>query len=154
MSVYEEAKKFKKKFPLTVAWRLKKNSSIIEKYINPDEKIKYVFVGQKSISSFDIFSTAVVAITDKRILIGRKRVVFGYFLNSVMPYMYNDLSIKSNLLWGKVYIDTVKELVVISNLSKASLDEIETAISTHMMRMKREYPGKGREDIPFEVTYK
>jgi len=153
MNVYEEAKKFKKKYPFTVAWRLKKNSKIIEKYVNPDEKIRYVFVGQKSESLFDIFSTAVVAITDKRILIGRKRVVFGYFLNSVMPYMYNDLSIKTGLLWGKVYIDTVKELVIISHLSRRSLDEIETAISTYMIRMKKEYPGKRTGD-EFELRDK
>ena len=152
MNVYEEAKKFKKKYPSTVAWRLKKNSSIIEKYVNPDEKIKYVFVGQKSISVFDIFSTAVVAITDKRILIGRKRVVFGYFLNSVMPYMYNDLSIKANLLWGKVYIDTIKELIVISHLSKSALDEIETAVSTHMTRMKRKYPIRDDKLSSYEIN--
>ena len=30
MSVYSEVKKFKKKYPLTVAWRLKKNAEVIE----------------------------------------------------------------------------------------------------------------------------
>ena len=139
MSIYEEAKKFKKRHSMTIAWRLKKNSAIVEKHINPDEKVKYVFVAQKNNRSYDIFSTAVIVLTDKRILIGRKRVVFGYFLNSVMPYMYNDLSVMSNLIWGKVYIDTVKELIVLSNIDKGALDEIETAVSSYMQKMKKDY---------------
>ena len=146
MSIYEEAKKFKKKYPMTIAWRLKKNSKIIEKYINPDEKIKYVFVGQKNDRSYDIFSTAVVVLTDKRILVGRKRVVFGFFLNSVAPDMYNDLSVMANLIWGKVHIDTVKELITISNLDKSALDEIETAITTAMMKLKKGYNPRPKQN--------
>ena len=41
-TVYQELKKFKKKYPLTIAWRLKANSAIIEKHLNPDEEIKYI----------------------------------------------------------------------------------------------------------------
>lgn len=151
MNVYEKAKEFKSKYPFTVAWRLKKNASVIERHLNPDEKVLYVFAAQKTEYWFDFFSTAVIALTNKRILIGRKRVVFGYFLCSVMPYMYNDLKVRAGLLWGDIHIDTVKELIVLSHLSKSSLDEIETAISTYMIEMKKEYPDKKEENIPFEV---
>ena len=48
MSVYQNAKRFKKKFPLTIAWRLKSNANILESHLNPDEEIIYVFTGQKS----------------------------------------------------------------------------------------------------------
>jgi hypothetical protein len=58
--------------------------------------------------------------------------------------MYNNLKISSGLLWGKVYIDTVKEFVTITNLSKDSLTEIETQITSYMMEEKKKY-GK-RED--------
>ena len=53
-------------------------------------------------------------------------MLIGYFLNSITPDMYNDLEISSGLIWGKVYIDTVKETMVLSNIDKAALDHIET----------------------------
>ena len=146
MSVYENARRFKKKFPLTVAWRLKSNSKIIEKHLNPDEEVKYIFVGQKNNKFYDFFSTGVVALTNKRILVGRKRVVFGYALDSVMPYMYNDLNIRAGLVWGKVVIDTVKEEIVFSNIDKAALDEIETNISESMIALKSRYKDKGKDE--------
>ena len=140
MSVLKNAKRFKKKFPLTIAWRLKANSQIVEKHLNPDEEIKYVFVGQKNDKFYDFFSTGVLAITNKRILIGRKRLVFGYMLDSVMPYMYNDLNVRAGLIWGKIIIDTIKEEIVFSNIDKAALNEIETNISESMIELKKLYP--------------
>lgn len=140
MELFKEVKKFKKKYPLTVAWRIKSNSKIVELHLNPGEKVEYVFAGQKNDTFIDIFSTGVVAITNKRILIGRKRVLFGYSLDSIMPYMYNDLNIRAGLIWGKVILDTIKEEIVLTNIDKAALNEIETHISENMMRLKKEYP--------------
>ena len=53
--------------------------------------------------------------------------------------MYNDLTIMMGLLWGKVCIDTVKEVVVLSNIQKEALDEIETAITQNMIDLKANY---------------
>ena len=88
--VYEQALKFKERHPMTIAWRLKQNASVIEKHLNPGEKPLYTFAAQKNDSPFNIWGTAVICLTNKRILIGRKRVVFGYFLNAVTPDMFND----------------------------------------------------------------
>lgn len=139
--VYKYALRFKNKYPMTVAWRLKQNASVIEKHLNPDEEVLYAFVAQKNDNPFDIVGTGVVALTNKRILIGRKRVVFGYFLDSITPDMFNDLKIKGGLLWGKVYIDTLNELVVLSNIANSALPEIETRLSTYMIEM-----GKDRDE--------
>lgn len=141
-NIYKRVKEFKNKYPMTVAWRLRVNSKVIEKHINPDEKVLYAFVAQKSHNSLDIFSTAVVVLTDKRILIGRKRLLFGYFLDSVTPAMFNDLKIKASLLWGKIFIDTAKELIVLSNIDKGALDDIETSISSYMLEKKKLYVEK------------
>lgn len=146
MDLYNEIKKFKKKYPITIAWRLRKNVSIIEKHLNQDEEVRYIFTGQKNDKWYDIFSTGVIAITNKRILIGRKRVLFGYALDSVMPYMYNDLNIRAGLIWGKVIIDTIKEEIVFTNIDKASLDEIETNISENMITLKRKYPKDNKNE--------
>ena len=136
--VYKYALRFKNKYPMTVAWRLKQNASVIEKHLNPDEDVLYAFAAQKNDNPFDMVGTGVVALTNKRILIGRKRVVFGYFLDSITPDMFNDLKIKGGLLWGKVYIDTLNELVVLSNIANSALPEIETRLSTYMIEMGKD----------------
>lgn len=138
-SVYEQALEFKNKYPTTIAWRLKKNASIIEKHLNPDEKVLYVFVAQKNDNPFNILGTAVVALTNQRILIGRDRVVIGYFVDSITPDLFNDLKIKSGIIWGKIDIDTVKEFVTFSNIATSALPEIETKISSFMMKEKKKY---------------
>ncbi len=137
--VYEEALRFKRRYPGTIAWRLKKHCQRIEEHLNPDEEVLYVFTGQKNNKFYDIISTAVFAITNKRLLIANDRLLFGYFLYSITPDMFNDLTVYSGLIWGKVAIDTVKEIVYVSNLSKKSLDEIETKVTEYMMEEKKKY---------------
>ena len=146
MSVYQNVKRFKKKYPLTVAWRLKANSKIVEMHLNPGEEVKYVFAGQKNNRFYDLFSTCVIAITNKRIMIGRKRVVFGYMFDSIMPYMYNDLNIRAGVIWGKIIIDTIKEEVVLSNIDKSALNDIETNISESMILLKKKYPKEEKNE--------
>lgn len=143
-SVYELVLEFKQRHPFTIAWRLKQNSSVIERHLNSDERVLYAFVAQKNNNPFNIWGTAVIAITTKRILIGRKRVVIGYFLNSITPDMFNDLKVTSGILWGKIYIDTVKEFIALSNISKDALDEIETQVSSYMMEEKKKYVLSGK----------
>lgn len=139
MNCYEHVRKFKKKYPGTIAWRLKKHAKIIDKYINPGEKILFAFAAQKNESLLDIFSTAICALTDKRLVIGKKRVLFGYSFVGITPDLFNDLTIYAGLFWGKVTIDTVKEVVVFTNISKRALDEIETAITDRVMKEKKKY---------------
>ena len=143
--VYEQALKFKESYPATIAWRIKKNAAIVEKHLNPDEVPVYTFVAQKNDNFFDIFSTAVVCLTNKRILIGRKRVIIGYFLDSITPDMFNDLKIKSGIIWGKIHIDTVKEYVTLSNISYPALSEIETQVTMAMQEAKKKYKKNGEE---------
>ena len=142
MSVYEELKKFKKKYPMTISWRLKKHAKIIEKHLNPEEKVLYAFAAQKNDNPLDIITTYAVVITNKRILLASKRVLFGYFLISITPDLFNDLSVKMGIIWGKVIIDTVKEVVTLSNIQREALDEIETAVTEYMMEEKQKYKQK------------
>ncbi len=138
-TIYEMVKNFKRKYPLTVGWRYKKNASVVAKHLNPGEEVLYAFIAQKNDHMLDILSSAVVALTTERILIGRKRVVMGYFLDAITPDLFNDLKVSSGLIWGKVYIDTVKEFITLSNISKPALVEIETKISAYMMEQKKKY---------------
>lgn len=139
MSVYSKVIAFKMKYPLTIGWRLGAHCRVIEEHINDDETVLYAFTAQKNDSFFDIISTCVVVLTNKRLLIAQKRVLWGYFFYSITPDLFNDLKIKMGLIWGKVYIDTIKEFVALSNISRRALDEIETKVSQFMMEEKRNY---------------
>ncbi len=139
---YEKLTEFKTKYPSTITWRLKSHSKVIEKHLNPGETVNFVFAAQKGFSSFDIFSTFVVVLTNKRIILAQKRVLWGYTYLSITPDMFNDLTVFAGLIWGKVYIDTVKETIILSNISKDALDDIETHITEYMMVEKQKYKEK------------
>ena len=136
---FDMVKKFKNKYPLTIAFRTKKHCEIIERHLNPGEEILYAFVAQKNESSALIFNTNVIALTNKRIMIATKRVIWGYFFVSITPDMFNDITISKNLIWGNVVIDTIKETVLLSNIDPKALPEIETVISDYMMEEKKKY---------------
>lgn len=135
--VYRQAKKYRRKYPFSVVFRLKAHSKILAKHLNPGEKIGYVFAAQKGPSSFDIVSTYVVAVTDKRIMIARKRLLFGYFFLAVTPDLFNDIKVRKGIFWSKIEIDTVKEFIILSNIQPSAASEIETAITQYVMRKKK-----------------
>ncbi len=136
MSIYERVLQFKNKYPGTLAWRLKAHSKIAEKHLNPGEKVRYAFACQKNDYSIEIFRTFVVVVTNKRIMIAQKRLLFGYLFITITPDMYNDLTVAMGIIWGKICIDTVKEVILLSNISKRALPEIETEITQFMMDAK------------------
>lgn len=138
-NTYKLAKDFMKKYPMTVAWRIKEHCDIIDKHLNPGEKILYLFLGQKNDRAIDLVNTNVIAFTNKRIMVGTKRVVFGYFFKSITPDMYNDLSVSKGIIWGRIVIDTIKEVITITNVDARALDEIETNITEIMIKNKKEY---------------
>jgi len=138
-TVYEKLLEFQNKYPGSVTWwRNKKHAGVIEKHLNPGERVTFAFASQKTEKAIDFF-THVFVLTNKRILIGRKRVFFGYFLMSVTPDLFNDLEVYRGIFWGQIKIDTVKELIIFSGVSKSGLDEIETNVSEFMIKEKRKY---------------
>lgn len=136
-SIYNRVLNFKKKYSLTIAFRLSEHVKVIEKILDKDEKVLYAFCGQKNNDHTVWFASCVVVLTNKRILIGQKRVLWGYFITSITPDMFNDLKVHAGLIWGMIIIDTAKEKVHISNLDKKSLDEIETSVNNIMVDNKK-----------------
>ena len=145
MDVYEKMLEFKKKYPMTVSWRLKQHASIIERHLNPGEEVLYAFAAQKNDNPFDIITTFAVVLTNKRIILGSKRMLFGYFFTTITPDMFNDLKVSMGLIWGKIYIDTIKEFVSLSNIDRNALPEIETKITEFMMEEKKNFQKKDNE---------
>lgn len=134
--LYQRINEFLKKYPFTIVFRIRKHVKVLEKHLNPGEEVFYIFPAQKNESVFDIFATCVVAFTNKRILIAQKRVVPGYRLSSITPDLFNDFQVFKGLFFGKLDIDTVKEVVHLSNLDIRCLNELETALSEYLIQEK------------------
>lgn len=144
--VYKKIKEFKDRYPKTIAWRIKAHSQVIETHLNPGEIIQYAFAAQKNDNPLDVITTYAIVLTNKRILLGQKRLLFGYQFIAVTPDMFNDLTVRMGILWGKINIDTVKEVITLSNIQKEALPEIETQITEYMMQEKKKYVNKKQED--------
>lgn len=142
--IYDKIFDFNQKYSGGITWRIKKHARVVEDYINPDEEVLYAFCAQKNDKITEIFNTFAIVVTSKRILLGHKKLIWGSFLYSVTPDLYNDLKVYNGLFWGKIIIDTVKEEITLTNLPKKSLDEIETTISAFMIEAKQNY--KNEED--------
>jgi hypothetical protein len=80
-------------------------------------------------------------------------MLFGYMLTTITPDMFNDMEVYMGILWGKITIDTIKEEVIISNLSKNSLPEIETNISEFMMEEKKKYVQEEVKETHYKQYY-
>lgn len=143
--IYKRAKEFKKKYPLTIAFRLKAHAKVVSKFIGEDEEVKYVFMAQKNYQSYEIINTNIIVLTDKRLVVATKRLAFGYFLKVITPDMFNDLTIKNGIIWGKVIIDTVKEKVILSNIDPKALAEIDDNITMTMIEEKKEFGKEVKE---------
>lgn len=135
--VYEKLVEFRRRYPLTLGWRLKKHAKIVETHLNPGEEVLYAFAAQKNDNPLDIMSTFAIALTNRRIVLARKRLFFGYLFTAITPDLFNDLKVTKGIVWGRIYIDTVKEFVPISNIDPKALPAIETKITEFMMNEKR-----------------
>ncbi len=140
--IYTYVKKFKLKYNKTIAFRLKAHCRVIDLHLNDDEKVIYAFPAQDNKSSFIIINSCVIALTNKRLLLGKKRLLWGYFLTSITPDLYNDLKVIKNLIWSDIEIDTVKENLYLSNIDPAGAIEAESIITDYMIKEKQKYGKK------------
>ena len=90
----------------------------------------------RNYKSYEIVNTNIIVLTDKRLVLATKRIVFGYFFKMITPDLFNDLSVHQGIIWGKVNIDTVKEDIQLSNIDKYALPEIENNIMKVMLKDK------------------
>lgn len=138
--VCDQVIRYKRKFPGSIIWwRYKKHAKVVENHLNPGEIPMYSFAAQMNDNPFDLFSTAVLCMTNRRLLVGQDHIIGGYTLKSITPDLFNDLTVYRGFVWGKITIDTLKEEVIFTNVEKKALREIETAITTGMMEEKKEY---------------
>jgi len=134
--IYAMVVAFVKKYPFSIVWRLRQHSKILAKHINEGEEIHFIFPAQKNSNPFNIYSTCIIAFTSKRILIAQKRVIWGYNLLSVTPDMFNDFEVYKGLIFGRLDIDTIKEIIKLSDIDPKALVDIETNLSEYLTKVK------------------
>lgn len=137
--IYKRLKRFKKDHPSTISWRLKAHAKVVDKFLSHDEKVLFAFAAQKNERWYDIITTYAVVLTNRRLIVAQKRLLIGYLYTAITPDLFNDIKVKKGIIWGKVYIDTLREFVSLSNVSKRALPEIESKISRFMMEEKKKY---------------
>ncbi len=145
-STYELVKDFKNRYKVTICWRVKKHCALIDKNLNPNERVLYAFAAQNNGTHDSIFDTAVLALTSERLIIAQDRIVVGYKVSTITPDLYNDLQVNAGIIWGTVTIDTIKETVIFSNISKRALSEIQKNITSFMIEAKKKYKDREEED--------
>lgn len=142
--LYKRVCEFLRKYPLTVAFRTRQHIKVLDKHLNDDEEVVYIFPAQKNASMLDIFSTCVIAFTTKRILIAQKRVMPGYTLSSITPDLFNDFLVYKGLIWGRLEMDTVKEVVILSNIDPKALIDIETNLTEYLIKVKPNFKNENK----------
>lgn len=145
-STYELVREFRKKYPATICWRIKQHCKKIEANLNPNERVSYAFAAQYNSSHGSIFDTGVLVLTNERLIIAQDRIVIGYKLSTITPDLYNDLQINAGIIWGTITIDTIKETVTFSNISKRALPEIQKNITSFMIEAKKKYKKPEEKD--------
>ena len=135
-NVYDACRDFLKKYPMTVAWRVKQHAKLIQEHINEDEVPLYAFLGQKDTTIFQPMFTTAIVFTNKRMLMASKKFFGRYYYTSITPDMLNDFQIRASFIYGEVEIDTVKEHFKITCLDKKSLSKIEDALSKYLLNEK------------------
>ena len=138
---------FLKKYPFTISWRIRQHSRIMAKHLNPDEEVLYLFPAQKNSNNISIYETCLIAFTNKRILVARKNIFWGYQLFSVTPDLFNDFEVYKGFIFGRLDIDTAKEVIKLSNIDPRALVEIETNLSEYLLKIKPRFLKQLEKDI-------
>ena len=100
MRVYNLVCRFKRKYPMTISFFMKRHSIVANIIIDKDEQVIYAFCGQKNDTNGMIFDTCVVVVTNRRLIIGQKRLLWGYQITTITPELFNDLKISAEIFLG------------------------------------------------------
>jgi len=115
---------------VTKKWGIK-HFEIIEGNLSDDEVVKLCFMGMGNAQN-DYFS---YVITDKRIMIGQKRLVGEYFQTVFLNHL-NDVSYQGGALFGTITNDTMKEKFSV-RIDKESAKRINEAVNETLRQLRQ-----------------
>jgi hypothetical protein len=123
-SIYEKALEFKNRYPGTFGYRLKKHAKVIEDNLLEGEKVTNVYCG-----SLGTFDTAILAITNKRIILGHKKLFFGSKCVSINNDKICSVNAYNGMIWGKVIISSLSDdYFALYHLGKKASTKIQEGI--------------------------
>lgn len=109
------------------SWNLK-HFSVVERQLGEDETVLFAFVGLYNyISATKNESNFAIAITNKRIIAGQKKV-FGENVKTIQRKNLNDISKSTGVLMGILTIDTLKETFNIAT-GKSEINKIYEGVN-------------------------
>jgi len=151
----ELVNEFSKKYPSTLRWfRVGAHAKLVDKSLHPGEQVLFAFAAQWNEHDGDWFDTAIMALTNERLIIAQNRLLIGFRIVSVTPELFNDVSVRAGVIWGSVTIDTVKEKIDFTNVSKKALLEIKKVVSSYMMEYKKRRKGVPSQPDPDQNSKK
>lgn len=119
MTNYELTKRFKKKYFLTIAWRLNAHSKVLNEILQEDEEVNYLFAGQRENL---LGATAIVAITNKRILMVTARIFGDSFIHDLSN---SKIESEYGFIWAKIIFTTDNDKFTLSYIDKDAISEID-----------------------------
>jgi len=133
---YELLKDFNNKYPRSLTWyRVRKHAELIENNLQTGEKVVFAFAAQWC-ENDGWFDTAVMALTTERIIVAQNRLISGFRVITIAPKFFNDVKVRAGVIWGTVTIDTAKEKIYFTKVSRKALVEIKNTISKYMLEYK------------------
>ena len=103
--IYEKAMKFKSKYSGSISFRLKEHSKFAEKYLVDGEKVLHVYCGCR-----DFFHTRVLVITDKRVMVAHKNLLFGGYCSSIDKNEICEIGTHKGIIWNEITLSTLTDL--------------------------------------------
>lgn len=134
-------------------WALK-HFGLLEKNLDSNENVLMCFCGLHNyISATKHDSTFAYAVTDRRIIMGQKKMIGEYF-QSVSLNNLNDITFSSGMLMGIITIDTFKEKfnVAVDKVSGRNInDAIHNVLITNSNNHKSGSNGSNSASIAEEI---
>ncbi len=129
-----------------------KHFEVIASNLGPDEDVLFVFIGLHNyVSPTKHDNNFAYAITNKRIMMGQKKVI-GQNFQSVSLDQVNDISFTSGLAFGVITIDTLKERFNVA-LDKAQAQNINNQIHDLLLKLKSK-PEPAATSLNYDEIYK
>jgi hypothetical protein len=104
--VYEKILRFKNKYPSTFALRLKKHAEVAEKSLMKGEKVYEAYCACN-----ENFRSYAIVITDKRIILAHKNLMFGYHVESISKDKIYKIDNEQGFKWSEISLNSLTETI-------------------------------------------
>lgn len=102
--IYEKVMEFKNKFSGVPATRLERHAEVAMKSLAEGENVLHVYCGLD-----EFYRTQIVVVTDRRVIVARKKLLFGSRISSIDRDKVCNIHNRRSLLWNDIFFNTLTE---------------------------------------------